>query len=134
MWSRVLYRLSEPDGWVVAGFEFVEPPPETVLGCGSVFDQAFAVVDQQPHLAGGSVELSHRQIRFPKRSSGYRQRVDRIGLAPGASRPADAGHQLGWDPHHLITDPQQVGFETARQRPAVLDRPPPLLPPGRPLH
>ncbi len=69
MWSRVLYWLSDPGGWVVAGFEFVEPPPETVLGCGSVFDQAFSVVDQQLHLAGGTIELSHREIRFPDRSS-----------------------------------------------------------------
>ncbi len=71
MWSRVLYRFSEPDGWVVAGFEFVEPPPETVLGRGAVFDQALSVVDQQQYLAGGAIELRHWQVRFPQRSSGH---------------------------------------------------------------
>ena len=47
----------------------MEPRPQPVLGCGSVLDQALAVVGHQPDLAGGTIELSHRQIRFPDRSS-----------------------------------------------------------------
>ncbi len=41
-----LVTIQRPGWWVITRFEFVEPPPQPVLGCGSVSDQGFPIINQ----------------------------------------------------------------------------------------
>jgi hypothetical protein len=60
-------------GWrVVAGFEFVETPPQPVLGCCPVFDQGLSVVDQQPQLPRRTIKLGGGKVRFTESCPGHR--------------------------------------------------------------
>jgi hypothetical protein len=86
------------------------------------------VIDQQPHLAGLTIETSHRQIRFPQRRPSDRQRVDRMRVAVGPRAIAGVGHQLRWHPHDRFAGRQQVTLEPTGQMPTVLHRPSPLRP------
>jgi hypothetical protein len=80
------------------------------------------VVDQLLDLPAGVGVLGARQVRLTQRGPGDRQRVDRIGLAPGARAGAGQRHQLGRHPHHRCRGVQQRPFQSARDVPAVLDR------------
>jgi hypothetical protein len=86
------------------------------------------VVDQQPHLSGGSLKLRGWKLRFPQCGPGDRERVDGVRLAVAAGGVAGVGHQLGRHAHDPLAGAEQVALEPARQVPAVLHGPQPLLP------
>ena len=91
----------------------MEVPAQPIDDPGPLGDQVVAVVDQQPDLPGGTVQPGHRQLRFPQRRPGHRQRVDRIRLAVAAAGGAGVGHELGRDPHDLLAGTEQVALEPA---------------------
>jgi hypothetical protein len=74
--------------------ELVQVPAESADQPGSLSDQGFSVVDEEPELPVGAVETGRGQVRFALRCAGDRQCVDRVGLAVGAGRVAGVCHQL----------------------------------------
>src|SRR3954453_1050917 len=107
-------------------------PADPVLDAGSLGDEVIAMVDEQPHLARGPVELRGRKIRFAPGRARDRERVQSVGLGGSAGAAANAGHHLRRDAHDVLAGAQQVRFERARQVPAVLKRPAPVGPAPRP--
>ena len=109
-------------------------PAQPVDVGNTVPDQVFPVIDPEPELPGRSIESGHRQIGVPKGRLGDRERIDRVGLAVGARGISGMGHQLGGDPHQLLSGCEQVRLQAPGQVPAVLDReatlrPEPIGPP-----
>lgn len=51
------------------GIEFVQVPEQPADQPGSFGDQRFAVVDQQPDLTVGAVQVGGRQVRLPQRGA-----------------------------------------------------------------
>src|SRR4051794_29605987 len=74
------------------GRELVQMPADPALDAGSLGDEVVAMVDEEPHLARGPVELRGRQVRFEPSRAGDRERVQGIGLAGLAGAAANAGH------------------------------------------
>lgn len=112
--------------------QFVEVPAQPALDPGALGDQVPAMVDQQPHLAGGTVELGDGQAVVTQGGEGDCLGVDRVGLARLASATSGAGHQPGRDAHHTCAGAEQVTLEATGQMPAVLEREADLLPLPRP--
>ena len=108
--------------------ELVEMPPQSARQPGAFRHQVVAMIHQQPHLTRRTVETRCWQIWFLQRSASNRQRVDRVGLAVGASPGAGVRHHLRRHPHDRLTRGKQIAFQPARQMPAILDRPTPLRP------
>jgi hypothetical protein len=94
---------------------------------GTLGDQVFTMIDQQPQLTLDPIQARDRQIRFTQRGPRHRQRINRIGFAIAARRVTHMSHQLRRDPHHRLTRGDQVTLEPPGQVPAILDRPQPLL-------
>ena len=114
------------------GHEFMEMPTKPVVQACSLPDQGLPVVGQQADVAGGPVEMSHWQVRFPQSHSSDRQRVDRVGLASFPAATSFPSHQLGVDPNQPFASRQQIGFKSPGEVPAVLHRKPPIGPLPRP--
>jgi hypothetical protein len=91
-----------PGGRRYGRVELMEVPAQPVDDPGPLGDQVVAVVDQQPELAGGPVQLGGGQLGLPLRRPGHGKRVDRVGLAVGPGGGAGVGHELGRDPHDLL--------------------------------
>ena len=92
-------------------------------------DQPFAVIDQQPDVELDAGQLGDRQRvdAFAQRGAGDGERVDPVGLAALAAAAALAGHQPGRDPDDALAANEQEPLEGARDVPAVLQRPHPLV-------
>src|SRR5262245_16446313 len=108
-------------------------PADSALDAGSLANEIIAVIDQEPQVALRTGKAGSREVRLAPRGSGDCQRVDRVRLARLTGGATRARHQPRRHPDKLLTCTQQVALEGARQVPAVLDRPLPLRPPGRPL-
>jgi hypothetical protein len=91
---EVAQVVERPCRRFVAGVELVEMPAEPADHAGSLAHQVFAVVDEQPHLAFGPVELGDRQIRLAESSAGDGERVDRVALPERAGCVPRVRHQL----------------------------------------
>ena len=66
------------------GIKFVQIPAESADQPGSLCHKGFPMVNQQPKLPVWTIEAGDRKVGFPLRGTGYRERVDRVGLAIGA--------------------------------------------------
>ena len=120
-------RVPSPRGHTSSsGWQLVEMPPQPVGDGGALTNERVAMIDQQPHLAGGPVELGGGQVGLTQRRSRHRQPVDRVRLAALAPATALGGHQLRRHARHGLADRQQVRLQPARQMPTVLDRHAPL--------
>ena len=60
------------------GVELVQVPAKSTDDAGSLGDEVLAVVDQEPHLSLGSVQLRDREIGFAQGGAGDGERVDRV--------------------------------------------------------
>lgn len=130
--AQNLGPVERPRSGLLVEHELVEVPAQPVLVLGARAYQVVAVVDQQAHVALGTVEGGHWQVGFAQRCAGHREGVDRIALARLAGRPPGAGHQLGWDADDSLASDQQVTLEGSRQVAAVLEGERPLWPLGGP--
>jgi hypothetical protein len=83
------------------------------------------VVDQQPdvELRAGQLGRRQRLDAFGQRGARDGERVDAIGLATLAARPARVGHQPRRHPDDPFAASDQKPLEGARDMPAVLQRP-----------
>ena len=106
------------------GRDVMQMPADPALHAGSLDDEVVAVIDQEPDLAGRSVEPGGRQPRFAPRGPRDRERVDRVRLARLAGAATLASHQAGRDPEHVLAGAQQVALQRPGQVPAILQRPP----------
>src|SRR5215211_55920 len=115
--------------------QIVQMPEQRAVELDAVTDEAFAMVDQQPQ-----VELGPIQVRGPERlktllqrDAGHVERVDRIGLAPPTSALTRVGRQVRRDPQHPLTALDQEPLQRPRHVSAILKRPHALiLEPARP--
>jgi hypothetical protein len=103
----------------------VQVPLHRVVEPNALADQALAVIDEQPQVKLGPVQLRNRKIvqPFAQRCPGDRHRVDAVGLASLAPSAASAGHQLGRDAQNALAARDQEPLEGAGHVPAILKRP-----------
>ena len=111
------------------GPEVVQVPEQVVVERGAHPDEPFAVIDQQPDVELDAGQLGDRQPldALAQRRAGDGDRVDAVGLAALAAAAALAGHQPGRDPDDALAADEQEPLEGARDMPAVLQRPHPLV-------
>jgi hypothetical protein len=129
---EVAQMVERPQSWFVAGVELVQVPAKTADHPGSFADQVLTMVDQQPHFTLGPVQLGNRQVGFAQAGAGDGERVDRVALAERAGRVTGVRHQLRRHAHDPLAGGEQVSLQTAREVPAVLNRPATLCEASRP--
>lgn len=129
---EVAKMVQRPESWLVARVEFVQMPAQPADHAGPLANQVFTVVDQQPHFTLGPVQLGDRQVGLAQGCAGDGECVDRVALAERAGRATRVRHQLRRDPHDPLAGGEQVSLQTAREVPAVLDRPAPIGERSRP--
>src|SRR5262249_13458558 len=115
--------IQRPEGWFVTRVELVRMPAKTADHAGSLADQVLTVVAKQPHLTLGPVQPGDRQVGLAQGSRGDGESVDRVALAKRAGRAARLRHQLRRHAHDPRSGGEQVSLESAREGPAILDRP-----------
>ena len=103
-------------------------PLQRAVERDALTDQPFAVIDQQPQIELGPVQVRDREglQALLQRDARDAERVDRIGLAALASALASAGRQVRRDPQHPLAAADQKPLQRPRDVPAVLKRPDPL--------
>jgi hypothetical protein len=112
-------------------------PAQPVLRAGALGHEVLAVIGQQADLHRGLVEVGGGEALrpVPDHGAGDRERVDLVRLARLALAPPGGAHPVRCHPHDPLPGPGQRRFEPARNVPAVLDRPHPLIiQPARPAH
>ena len=104
-------------------------PQQRAVELDAVADQPLAVIDQQPQIELGPVELRGRERvqALLQRGAGDVERVDRVGLAALAGALARLGRQVRRDPQHPLAALDQKPLQRPRHVPAVLERPHALL-------
>ena len=105
-------------------------PLQRVVERDALADQPLAVIDQQPQIEFGALELRRRQRiqAFAQRRPRDRERVDAVGLTALARAATRVGHQLGRHAHDALAALDQKPLEGARDVSAVLQRPHPSPP------
>ena len=109
------------------GPEIVQMPLQRVVQRHALPNQALAMIDQQPQIQLGTVQLRRRQgvQAFAQRGARDRERVDAVGLA--ASRPLRrTPPSASSGPADPLAAADQKPLEGPRDVPAVLHRPDPL--------
>jgi hypothetical protein len=103
-------------------------PLQRVVERDALTDEALAMVDEQPQIEFGPVQLRGRQgvEAFAQRRTCDRDRVDAVGLPPPAGAPPRVGHQLRRHPQHALAAFDQKPLEGARDMPAILQGPDPF--------
>ena len=104
-------------------------PAQPVDRAGALGDEIVTVIEQQPDLHRLLVQIRDRELldAVLDDRSRDRERVDLIRLARLALPLAGGAHPVRRDPHDPLAGGQQRLLEPARDVPAVLDRPHPLL-------
>jgi hypothetical protein len=110
------------------GPEIVQMPLQRVVDRDPLTNESFAVVDQQPQVELGPVQMRRRKgfEAFAQRGAGDRQRVDAVGLAAPARFAPRRRHQRGMHTQDTFAALDQKPLQRARHVPAILDRPDPL--------
>ena len=104
-------------------------PLQRVVERDALADQPLAVIDQQPQIELGPVQLRGRQRvqALAQRRPRDRDRVDAVGLpALASARAATSAISCVVHAHHALAALDQKPLERARDVPAVLQRPHPL--------
>ena len=111
------------------GPEIVQMPLQRVVDRDPRANEALAVIDQQPQVELGPVQVRGRQRveTFTQRGPGDRERVDAVGLAAPAGLAPRPGHQRRVHPQNPFAALDQKPLQRARDMPAVLDRPDALV-------
>jgi hypothetical protein len=107
-----------------------------LLGLDALADQPFAVVDEQPQIELGALQLRGREgfQALLQRGAGHVERVDRVRLAALARASAALRCQVRRDPQHPLAALDQKPLERPGDVPAVLKRPHAIdIDPARPL-
>ncbi len=117
------------------GPEVVQMPLQRVVERHALADQSLAMIDEQPQVELGALQLRRRQRvqALAQRRSRDRHRVDAVGLAALTSAAPRASHQLRRHPQDPLAAVDQKPLERPRDMPTILDRPDPLAAePARP--
>jgi len=112
--------------------ELVEVPAKPILNSRALSHQVLPVSHQEAHLPTGTVQRCCWQVRLSQRSARRREGINGVRLACGAGGFADSGCEPGRDPDHGFAGAQQVTLEAPGDVPAILERPSPFAPLGRP--
>jgi hypothetical protein len=88
-------------------------------------DESFAVVDEQPQIELGTVQVRGREglQALLQRGASDVERVDRVRLAALAGTPARSGAEVRRDPQHALTALDEKSLQRPGHVPAVLKRP-----------
>jgi hypothetical protein len=107
----------------------MQMPEQRAVELNSVADEAFAMIDQQPQVEFGPVEVrgGERVQAFLQNGAGDVERVDRVGLAPLASALSLPGRQVRRDPQHPLAALDQEALQRPGHVPAILQRPDQLI-------
>jgi hypothetical protein len=110
------------------GPEVVQMPEQRAVELDAMADEALSVIDQQPQVELGAVQVRSREglQTLLQRGAGNVERVDWVRLAALASALARLGGQVRRDPQHPLAALDQKPLERAGNVPAVLQRPHPL--------
>ena len=92
-------------------------------------NEPLAVIDEQPQIELGPVQVRRRQRfeTFTQRGAGDRERVDAVGLSAAAGLAPRAGRQRRVHAQDTLAALDQKPLQGARHMPAILDRPHPIL-------
>ena len=103
-------------------------PLQRVVEPDALTDQALAVIDQQPQIELGPVQLCCGQLiqALAQRRPGDRDRVDAVGLPALAPRAPRRRHQPGRDANDALAANDQEPLKRSGDMPAILKRPCPL--------
>ena len=103
-------------------------PLQRVVKPNALANEPFAVVDQQPQIQLGPVQVRDREglKALPQRGAGYADGVDRVRLAALASALARAGREVRRDPQHPLAAADQEPLQAPGDVPAILQCPDPL--------
>jgi hypothetical protein len=103
-------------------------PLQRVVERNALADEALAMVNEQPQIEFGALQLRRRQRiqAFAQRRPRDRNRVDAVGLPAPTSAATRVGHQLRRHAQDPLATFDQKPLERARDVPAVLHRPHPF--------
>src|SRR5438105_3387336 len=106
----------------------MQVPTQPLLRPAPSVDEIVAMVNKQLQITKNLlVDARPTQVRLPQRCACDRERVDRVRLATRAARPSFRHRQLRRHPHQLLTRREQQPLQPARQLPAILNCPQPLI-------
>jgi hypothetical protein len=102
-------------------------PQQRAVELDAVANEAFAVIDEQPQVELGPVQLPGREAfqALLQRGAGDVDRVDRIRLAALTGAPAALRGQVRRDPQDALAATDQKPLQRPGDVPAVLKRPHP---------
>jgi hypothetical protein len=112
----------------------VQVPTQPALDSGAFRYEIVAVVDKKAQIPGGSVQLSHRQVRFAQSGSSHGEGVDGVGLAWLSATPASASHHASRHSDYCFLGTKQVSLEASRDVTAVFQSEGSLRPAPCPLY
>src|SRR5215218_9575973 len=120
-----LLRQQRAAGQPQLGPQIVQMPQQRAVELDAMADEALAVVDEQPQVELGPVQLRGREglQALLQRGAGDSERVDRVGLAALARALARLRRQVRRDPQHALAALDQKPLERPGDMPAVLERP-----------
>jgi hypothetical protein len=100
-------------------------PQQRAVELDAMPDQALAVVNQEPQVELGPVQLRGREAlqAFLQRGAGDVDRVDPVRLAALTGAPAALRGQVRRDPQHALAAPDQKPLQRPGDVPAILKCP-----------
>jgi hypothetical protein len=103
----------------------VQVPQQRAVELDAMADESFAVVDEQPQIELGTVQVRGREglQALLQRGASDVERVDRVRLAALAGTPARSGAEVRRDPQHALTALDEKSLQRPGHVPAVLKRP-----------
>jgi hypothetical protein len=104
-------------------------PPQPVHGASPLGDEIFAMIEQQTNLHRPLVQIRDRELLDPVLDdrAGDRERVDLVRLARLALPLPRRAHPMRRHPDDPLAGGQQRLLKPARDMPAILERPHPIL-------
>jgi hypothetical protein len=107
------------------GPEVVQMPLQRVVDRHARPNEPFAVIDQQPQIELGPVQMRGRQRvqTFSQGGPGDGERVDAVGLAATARLAPRRSRQCAVNAQHAFAALDQKPLQRPRDMPAVFDRP-----------
>ena len=107
------------------GPEVVQMPLQRVVDRDALTDQALAVIDQQPEIELGPIQMRGRQRvqALAQRSAGDCERVDAVGLATSTRLAPRRRHQRAVHAQNPLAALDQEALERTRDVSAILKRP-----------
>ena len=105
----------------------MQVPAQPLLRPTALVDEIITMIDQQLELTKRLlIRARTTQPRLAQRGSRDSKRIDRVGLAPRATRATLGRHQLRRHSHELLALSQQPSLQRPSQLPTVLKRPQPI--------